>query len=66
MYLKAEEFRFLTYLYESADMSDNDRATLGMILGELQKRHEASNEKTRKYIAERRKVDKNYARPKTR
>lgn len=66
MYLKAEEFRFLEYLFESADMSMQDRATLARLITELRNRHEASNEKTRKYIAERRKVDKNYARPKTR
>lgn len=70
MYLSMETFRKIDkalLLIDYSNLTETDSnmmVDLKVELMEMFKKHKKDNEKTRKYIADKRKLDKNYARSK--
>ena len=67
MYIKNNELRFLISLFctlADDEKYADDAETLRALILRLNNQRKAQNEYTKKHIAEKRKIDKNYARKK--
>lgn len=67
MYISNADLEFLVHLENKLGALENwsdDVVKLWELNDKLMKQRRVNNEKTRKFIAMKRKIDKNYARPK--
>lgn len=64
MWLTNDELNFLIRVAESGKLSDIDKVYLNKMIERLNAAREVRNARTRKLVAEKRKIDKSYGRTK--
>ena len=64
MWLTNDELNFLIRVAESGKLSEMDKVYLNKMIERLNAAREVRNARTRKLVAEKRKVDKSYGRTK--